>query len=46
MADRRRNPELHHITGLRHLAERTLRVTIVVGAIAGWLLIARACLGA
>lgn len=46
MADRRRNPDLHHIASLRALAERTLRVSIMVGAIAGWLLIARTCLGA
>jgi len=44
--DRRRNPNLHHITHLRHLAERAFRVAIVGGAIAGWALIARACIGA
>lgn len=46
MDDRRRNPDLHHITHLRHVAECALRAFIVVGAIAGWAFIGHSCMGA
>lgn len=42
VADRRRNRDLHHITDLRNVGVRCLRVWIVLGALVGYAVIGRA----
>lgn len=46
MDDRRRNPDLHHITHLRRTADRALQLAVALGGIAGWLFIYRNAFGA